>query len=77
MELSGILFIFWIAAAAAVIITVQAEVRRQLLWNNVSGHTTREQPVRFKLATNSIQFYAVANWDKTSLAAVQCTFAQD
>ena len=35
--------------------------------NNVQGHTTRVPPVGFELATNGIQFYAIANLDKTSL----------
>ena len=35
--------------------------------SNVPGHTTREPQVGFELATNGIQFYAIANLDKTSL----------
>ena len=40
----------------------------RLFWNNVPGHTTRAPSVglELRLATNSIQFYAVANLDKTS-----------
>ena len=33
----------------------------------IPGHTTRAPPVGFELETNSFQFYAVANLDKTSL----------
>ena len=41
-----------------------------MFWNKrptgtVPGHTARVPPVRFELATNCIQFYAVANLDKT------------
>ena len=36
-------------------------------WTNVPGHTTREPQVGFELATNSIQLYAIAKLDKTSL----------
>ena len=35
--------------------------------NNIPGHTTRAPPVGFELATKSIQFYAIAELDKTSL----------
>ena len=38
----------------------------RLFGNNVPGHTTRAPPVGFELATNGIQFYAIANLDKTS-----------
>ena len=34
--------------------------------NNVPGHTTRAPPVGCELATNGIQFYAIANLDKTN-----------
>ena len=43
----------------------------RMFWNNVPGHTTRAPQVGFELATNGIQFYAIANLDKTSL----CTSA--
>ena len=33
----------------------------------IPGHTTIEPQVGFELATNSIQFYTMANLDKTSL----------
>ena len=33
----------------------------RLFGNNVPGHTTRAPPVGFELATNGIQFYAIAN----------------
>ena len=39
----------------------------RLFGNNVPGHTTRAPPVGFELATNGVQFYAIANLDKTSL----------
>ena len=32
-----------------------------------NNHTTRAPPVGFELATNCIQFYAIANLDKTSI----------
>ena len=35
--------------------------------NNVPGHTTRAPPVGFEPETNGIQFYAIANLDRTSL----------
>ena len=38
----------------------------RLFGNNVPSHTTRAPPVGFELATNGIQFYAIANLDKTS-----------
>ena len=41
----------------------------RLFGNNVPGHTTRAPPVGFELATNGIQFYAIANRDKTSLTS--------
>ena len=37
-----------------------------LFGNNVPDHTTRKPQVGFELATNSIQFYAIANVDKLS-----------
>ena len=37
----------------------------QLFGTKVPGHTTRAPPVGFKLATNCIQLYAIANLDKT------------
>ena len=37
----------------------------RLFGNNVPGHTTRAPPVGFELATNGIQFNAIANLDKT------------
>ena len=51
---------------------VKAEVRRSFIdcsgpGNKVPGHTTRAPPVGFELATNGIQYYAIANLDKTSL----------
>ena len=39
----------------------------RLLGNRIPGHTTRAPPVGFELATDGIQFYAIANLDKTSL----------
>ena len=39
----------------------------RLFGNKVPGHTTRAPPVGFKMATNDIQFYAIANLDMTSL----------
>ena len=49
---------------------VKAEVRHSFITTTVReqipGHTTRA-PVGFELATNCIQFYAIANLDKTSL----------
>ena len=39
----------------------------RLFGSNVPGHTTRAQPVGIELATNGIQFYAIANLDKTAL----------
>ena len=38
-----------------------------LFGNNVPGHTTKAPQVGFELATKCIQFYAIANLDKTSL----------
>ena len=38
-----------------------AAVLPRLLRNNVLGHTTKAPPVGFELATNGIQFYAIAN----------------
>ena len=38
-----------------------------LFGNNIPGHTTREPPVGFELATNCFQLYVIANFDKTSL----------
>ena len=39
----------------------------RLFGNNVRGHTTRAPPLGFELVTKGIQFYAIANLDKTSL----------
>ena len=39
----------------------------RLFWNSILGHTTRAPLVGFELATNGIQFYVIANLDKTSL----------
>ena len=57
-----------------VIYVVKAEVRHSFItttvWvfgNNVPGHTTRVPQVGFELATKCIQFYAIANLDKTSI----------
>ena len=33
----------------------------------IQGHTTRAPPLGFELATDGIQFCAIANLDKTSL----------
>ena len=46
----------------------------RLFGNNVPGRTTRAPPVGFELATNGIQFYAIANLNKTSLPVIpwQC-----
>ena len=41
----------------------------RLLGNNIPGHTTRAPPVGFEPGTNGIQFYAIANLDKTISAA--------
>ena len=38
----------------------------RLFGNSIPGHTTRELPEGFELATDSIQFYVIANFDKTS-----------
>ena len=35
--------------------------------NRIPGHTTKEPPVGFELATKGIQFYVIANLDMTSL----------
>ena len=49
----------------------RAEVRRSSYYHDCSGripgHTTRAPQVGFELETNSFQFYAIANLDKTSL----------
>ena len=48
----------------------KAEVRRSFITTTVRdmpGHTTRAPPVGFERATNGIQLYVVANFDKTSL----------
>ena len=47
-------------------LTFTAALLPRLFRNNIPSHTTREPPVGFKLATNSVQFYAIANLDKTS-----------
>ena len=39
----------------------------QLFGNSIQGHTTREPQIGLELATNCIQFYVIANLDKTSL----------
>ena len=48
-----------------------------LFGNNVPGHTTRVPTVGFELAsrvaTNGIQFYAIANLDKTNQSSFHCT----
>ena len=44
--------------------------------NNVPAHTTRVPPVGFELATNGIQFCAIANLDKTSLKPEPYKFEQ-
>ena len=36
------------------------------LFGRIPRHTTRAPPVGFELETNGIQFYAIANLDKTS-----------
>ena len=51
-------------------VTVQghaAVLLPRLFGNRIPGHTTRAPPVGFELATNGIQFYAIANLDNTSL----------
>ena len=48
----------------------------QLFRNNVPGHITRAPQVGFELATNCIQFYAIANLDKTSLNCGHATFSK-
>ena len=35
--------------------------------DKIPGHTTRAPPVGFELETNGLQFYAIANLDKTCL----------
>ena len=58
-----------------VCLALKAEVRNSFITSTttvresgrISGHTTRAPPVGFELATNGIQFYAIANLDKTSL----------
>ena len=37
----------------------------RLFWIRIPGHTTRALPVEFELATDGIQFYVIANLDKT------------
>ena len=44
----------------------------RLFRNNVPGHTTRAPQVGFEPGTNSIQFYAIANLDKTLLHVCKC-----
>ena len=44
-----------------------AALLSRLFGINIAGHITKAPQVGFKLATNCIQFYAVANFDKTSL----------
>ena len=54
----------------------KAKVRRSFITTtvreNVPGHTTRAPPVGFELAANGVQFYAIANLDKTSLVNYYC-----
>ena len=38
----------------------------RLFGSNVPGHTTKEPQAGFEQGTNGIQFYAIANLDKTS-----------
>ena len=42
----------------------------RLFGNNFPDHTTREPTVGFELATNGIQFYAIANLDKRGRESV-------
>ena len=44
----------------------------RLFGNNVPGHTTRAPPVGFELATNSIQFYAIAYKTSETLMSWSC-----
>ena len=62
------------AAAAATTTTARAPKgggSPQLYYHDcmgrIPGHTTSVPPVGFELETNSFQFYAIANLDKTSL----------
>ena len=48
--------------------------RLSVFGNNIPGHTTRAPPVGFELATNGIQFFAIANLDKTSLKGLNNLF---
>ena len=43
----------------------------QLYCSGTARHTTRAPPIGFELATNGIQFYVIANLDKTSLLLVR------
>ena len=43
-----------------------AALLSRLFGNRIPGHTTRAPPVGFELATDGIQFYAIANLDRTS-----------
>ena len=48
----------------------------RLFGNSIPGHTTRAPPVGFELATSGIQFYVIANLDKTSTHANRHTDGQ-
>ena len=48
-------------------ITTSRSPRLRLFWNNAPGHTTRAPQVGFVLATNGIQFYAIATWTRHPL----------